>query len=148
MKNVFVCTVLMAALLLAGCANKELAACQNDNKALQGQLSKATAALEQKNADIAKMKSENIDMQNKAMESIAGMLKKEEERSKKLQASIAEKDGLLKAETKKAAASEQTVAQLKQQIETLKADLDNANKAIETLKSQPPAAAEVAAPAN
>ena len=148
MKNVFVCTVLMAALLLAGCANKELAACQNDNKALQGQLSKATAALEQKNADIAKMKSENIDMQNKAMESIAGMLKKEEERSKKLQASIAEKDGLLKAETKKAAASEQTVTQLKQQIETLKADLDNANKAIETLKSQPPAAAEVAAPAN
>jgi len=47
MKNVFVCTVLMAALLLAGCANKELAACQNDNKALQGQLSKANAALEQ-----------------------------------------------------------------------------------------------------
>lgn len=147
MKHVGVGAILMAAMLLVGCANKELVTCQENNKALQQELSQATATLQQKDASIAKIKAENVDMQNKAMESIASMLKKEEDRSKKLQASIAEKDGLLKAETEKATVSEQTVKQMQQQIETLKAELDNANKAVETLKSQAPVAAEPAAPA-
>ena len=75
-------------------------------------------------------------MQNKAMESIMNMLKKEEERSKKLQASIAQKDEQLKAESDKTAASEQKTNQLQKQIETLKADLAKANQAVETLKAQ------------
>ncbi len=143
MKKAGVGIVLLTALFLVGCQNKELVKCRQDNQTLQSQttalqqeLTQSKAAVQQKDAEIAKIKAENVDMQNKAMESIMNMLKKEEERSKKLQASIAQKDEQLKAESDKTAASEQKTNQLQKQIETLKADLAKANQAVETLKAQ------------
>lgn len=151
MKKTGVGVVLMAALFLVGCESKELVTCREDNQTLQAQaatlqqqLTQTKAAVQQKDADIAKIKAENVDMQNKAMESIMNMLKKEEDRSKKLQASIAQKDEQVKAEAQKTAASEQTIKDLQQQIDALKADLVKANQAVETLKAQAAPAAPAA----
>lgn len=116
MKKMAFFVVLAAVLVLAGCESKELVTCRQDNQKLQNDL---TAA----NATIEKQKSDNADIQNKAMESIMTMLKKEEEQRKKLQATVAEKDTQLKT--------------AQQQADALKAQLDAANKAVEQLKAAP-----------
>ena len=132
MKNVVVCVALTAALLLTGCANTELTAAQQNSQALQQQLNQANATIQEKDAEIAKIRSENVDMQTTAMESIATMLKKEEERSKKLQATIAAKD--------------EQIAQLQEKVEAMNTQLQQSENIIAMLrqKEADKAAAEAA----
>lgn len=133
MKNVVVCVALTAALLLTGCANTELTAAQQNSQALQQQLNQANVTIQEKDAEIAKIRSENVDMQTTAMESIATMLKKEEERSKKLQATIAAKD--------------EQIAQLQEKVEAMNTQLQQSENIIAMLrqKEADKAAAEAAA---
>ena len=112
--------------LLTGCESQELVTCRQDKEtllnkttALQQELDQAVAALQQKDAEIVKIKAQNIDMQNKAMESIMTMLKKEEDRSRTLQAVIAEKEAALKTTRQSADAASQKISDLETQIETL-----------------------------
>jgi septal ring factor EnvC (AmiA/AmiB activator) len=128
MKNAGVWVLVAAAIVLAGCENKALVTCRQDNQTLQAQtntlqqeLAQANAKVQQKDAEIAKIKEENVAMQNTAMESIMSMLKKEEERSKKLQTSIAEKDTAIKGEREKVTASSLRIGELEKQVETLRA---------------------------
>ena len=143
MKNVWVWTLAAAVILLAGCESQELVTCRQDNQllvqqteTLQQQLNQSNAENLRKDNDIERIKSENVEMQNKALEGIMTMLRKEEERRKSLQTAVDQKDEQLKAATDKSAASEQLAKRLQQQVETLKADLAKANQAIETLKTK------------
>ena len=127
MKNAGVWVLAAAVIVLAGCENKKLVTCRQDNQALMTQtktlqqdVAQANAKVQQKEAEIEKIKAENVAMQNTAMESIMSMLKKEEERSKKLQAAIADKDTAIKGEQEKVAASSRRISELEKQIETLK----------------------------
>jgi chromosome segregation ATPase len=122
MKTVVICVALTAALLLTGCANTELIAAQENSQALQQQLNQAKATIQQKDAEIATIKSENVQMQTTAMESITTMMNKEEERSKKLQASIAARD--------------EEITQLQKNIEAMKAQLQQSENIIAMLRQK------------
>ncbi len=157
MKHAVVLGIVAVMMLMAGCENQELVSCRQDNQLLEAQtaslrqeLAQARTTIQQKDDQIEKIKTENVEMQQKAMESIMSMLKKEEDRAKRLQTSLTEKEQALKAEQDKTAELERTTRQLQQQteklktdlaaaartIETLRADLNKANQTIETLKSQ------------
>ncbi|HDS84195.1 MAG TPA: hypothetical protein ENN97_03245 [Phycisphaerales bacterium] len=157
MKHAVVLGIVAAMMLITGCENPELKTCRQDNQLLEAQtaslrqeLAQARTTIQQKEDQIEKIKTENVEMQQKAMESIMSMLKKEEDRAKRLQTALTEKEQALKAEQDKTAELERTVSQSQQQteklktdlaaaartIETLRADLNKANQTIETLKSQ------------
>lgn len=147
MKNLWVWALAATVVLLAGCESQELVTCRQDNQllvqqteTLQQQLNQSNAEIQQKDSEIERIKSDNVEMQNKALEGIMTMLRKEEERRKNLQVTVDQKDQQLKAEINKVAASEQTVKQLQRQVETLRSDLTNANQTIETLKQAKAAA--------
>ena len=125
-----------AAVILTGCESKELVTCRQDNEILQSQaaaiqqeLEQTRMALQRKDAEVARIKADNADMQQKAMESIMTMLKKEEERTKTLQTSIALKDEQLKAEADKRVAAEQAAAQALEQVKAIHAELSRQNAA-------------------
>lgn len=129
MKKTFLSVMALAAMLwCAGCENQDLVRCRQDNQRLSGQLSDLQNQLTAANAALEKQKSENVDIQNKAMESITTMLKKEQAQREKLQSALDEKDALLKAE-------QQKLADALQQIDALKAENAKMKVELERLKA-------------
>jgi septal ring factor EnvC (AmiA/AmiB activator) len=135
--------IVSAVVMLAGCESKGLLTCREDNVTLQTKVDsmqkdvdKANTSLKQKDAEIAKIKADNVEMQNTAMESIMTMLKKEEDRSKKLQAAITEKDTELKGAQDKIAASSLRISELEKQVNTLQS-LVKEQSAVTTPAAQP-----------
>jgi septal ring factor EnvC (AmiA/AmiB activator) len=135
--------IVSAVVMLAGCESKGLLTCREDNVTLQTKVDsmqkdvdKANTSLKQKDAEIAKIKADNVEMQNTAMESIMTMLKKEEDRSKKLQAAITEKDTELKCAQDKIAASSLRISELEKKVNTLQS-LVKEQYAVTTPAAQP-----------
>lgn len=143
MRPMGVWVIVSAVVMLAGCESKGLLTCREDNVTLQTKVDsmqkdvdKANTSLKQKDAEIAKIKADNVEMQNTAMESIMTMLKKEEDRSKKLQAAITEKDTELKGAQDKIAASSLRISELEKQVNTLQS-LVKEQSAVTTPAAQP-----------
>ena len=88
MKTVSLLAVVAIAVCLIGCENAELVSCQQDKNLLQGQLDQATAATAKRDAQIEALKTENTEMQTKAMESITTMMTKQAEKDKQDQQKI------------------------------------------------------------
>lgn len=121
MKKLCAFTVLTAMLFLLGCNNSELVNCQQENQSLQSnislmqqELAAAKSAVEKKDKTIEDLRSENVQMQTKAMESIRTMMERQ-----------AAKDQEIKD---KLAAAQQQNSELQKQLEQLKAELNQARQ--------------------
>lgn len=110
--------------MLAGCENKDLLRCKEDNVRLTSQVSELQKQLADTQAALDKQKAENIDLQNKAMESITTMLKKEQAQRDKLQAALNESQAALNDCQQKHADTLNQLNALKAENEKLKADID------------------------
>lgn len=84
MKTVSLFSVLLIAVCLVGCENPELVTCQQEKDTLQVQLDQANTAISKKDSQIEALKTENTEMQTKAMESISVMMTKQAEKDKEL----------------------------------------------------------------
>lgn len=130
MRLMGVWSVVAVVVLLSGCENSKLVTCRQDNEILQAkitsmqtELDQANVALQRKDDQIAKIRTDNVDIQEKAMESIMSMLKKEEERRKQIQDAMSVKDTELKSAQEKNAASSLKISELEKHIEMLRASL-------------------------
>ena len=110
MKSLSLLAVLMCAVCLVGCEDPELVTCQQEKAALQDQLDQASSAIDDKDAEIEKMKEENTNLQTKAMESIQTMMTKQAERDNQIKQKIVE------------SARENKI--LKEKVASLKAQID------------------------
>ena len=91
MKTVSLFAVLAIAVCLIGCENAELVTCQQEKDALQGQLDQANTTITEKDTNIEVLKSENTEMQTKAMESITTIMTKQAAKDKELKQKLVEK---------------------------------------------------------
>lgn len=128
MKHTGLLGLTVALLLVVGCESPELVTCRQDRQmleqqteTLQKELNQARATIERKDAEIAKIRTENIEIQQQAMESIMTMLGREQERATRLQTALNEKEKALKAEQEKTAALQQLIdsAPASQDIESI-----------------------------
>ena len=113
MKTVSLFAVLAIAVCLIGCENAELVTCQQEKDLLQGQLDQANAAITNKDTNIEALKTENTEIQTKAMESITAMMTKQAEKDNLLKQKLVEKAKQVKdLEIKVASLEEQIIAQV------------------------------------
>ena len=113
MKTVSLFAVLAIAVCLIGCENAELVTCQQEKDLLQGQLDQANAAITNKDTNIEALKTENTEIQTKAMESITAMMTKQAEKDNLLKQKLVEKAKQVKdLEIKVASLEEQITAQV------------------------------------
>ncbi|MHC5088763.1 MAG: hypothetical protein ACYSOP_02150 [Planctomycetota bacterium] len=110
MKTLSLLVALMCTVCLIGCEDPELVTCQQENQALQSQLEQANTTVAEKDAQIEEMKSENIEIQTKAMESIQTVMAKQAEKDNKIKQKIVER------------ARENQI--LKEKVASLKAQID------------------------
>ncbi|MEN8128055.1 MAG: hypothetical protein ABFR90_09665 [Planctomycetota bacterium] len=128
MKTVSLLSVLMIAVCLVGCQDSELATCQQEREALQEQVT-------EKDNQISTLKAENVEIQTKAMESIATIMQKQAKRNDQLKDSIAEKIQQVKD-------LEEKVASLEIELENLKNLYENATATIGSLEKEKQALAK------
>jgi outer membrane murein-binding lipoprotein Lpp len=110
MKTVSLFAVLVVAVCLIGCENAELVTCQQEKDTLQSQVDQANAAVTAKETQIETLKTENTEMQTKAMEGISTIIKKQAEKEEQLSQKFIEKA--------------QEVQDLKVKIAALEAQID------------------------
>lgn len=123
-KTSWIVFVVSMGVMLAGCENKDLLRCKEDNVRLTSQVSDLQKQLADTQAALDKQKAENIDIQNKAMESITTMLKKEQAQRDKLQSALNESQAALTDCQQKHADTLKQLDALKAENEKLKAELD------------------------
>ena len=111
MKTVHLFAVLAIAVCLIGCENAELVTCQQEKDALQGQLDQANTAITEKDTNIEALKSENTEMQTKAMESITTIMTKQAAKDKELKQKLVEKSEQAQELEVKVAALEAQIAE-------------------------------------
>jgi len=111
MKTVSLFAVLAIAICLIGCENAELVTCQQDKEVLQGQLDRANTAITEKDNNIEALKTENTEIQTKAMESITTMMTKQAAKDKELKQKLVERTKQVKNLKVKVAALEAQIAE-------------------------------------
>ena len=104
MKTVSLLSVLVVAVCLIGCENAELVTCQQEKQVLQGQLEQANSSIADKEEKIEALKTENTEIQNKAMESIQTMMTKQARNDKQLKQKLTERAKEVQALKEKVAA--------------------------------------------
>jgi predicted RNase H-like nuclease (RuvC/YqgF family) len=110
MKKASILVVLIAAVCLVGCENKDLATCQQEKQTLQQQIDQAQAAIAEKDKKMETMKAENTEMQTKAMESIKTMMEKQAAQDNKLKQKLIERAQQIKDLEEKVASLEKQIA--------------------------------------
>ena len=128
MKYVLAVVVVGTLVALAGCENTQLLECQDLNAALQAQVETANAAVTEKEAQIEKLKAENVEMQNTAMESISTMMTKQAEKDKQVKDQLAKSQETVKMLQTKFNSLQVENENLKGLFESAKASLDAAMK--------------------
>ncbi len=113
MKTVSLFAVAAIAVCLIGCENAELVTCQQDKDLLQGQLDQANTAIAEKDANIEALKTENTEIQTKAMESITTIMTKQAAKDSQLKQDLTEKTVQVQELEVKVAALE---AQIKEHV--------------------------------
>jgi len=111
MKTVSLLAVVAIAVCLIGCENAELVSCQQDKDLLQGQLDQATAATAKRDAQIEALKTENTEMQTKAMESITTIMTKQAAKDNELKQKLVGKNEQVQELEVKVAALEAQIAE-------------------------------------
>lgn len=117
MKHLTAFVIVSVLLCMAGCENVQLAECQDQNAGLQVtiddlqvQLEQAKSSLEAKDKAIDKLKAENVEAQNTAMQSITTMMQKQAAADKKLKEKLVDKVQQVKVLTAKVAELEKQIA--------------------------------------
>jgi chromosome segregation ATPase len=154
MKKLFAVLMLSAVVLLAGCQNPELINCQEENQslqasvsALQQDLNAAKEALTKKDKTIENLRSENVDMQNKAMESIKTMMERQAVKDQELKDKLASAQQQAKQLTGDLARSTQELDRVKTELVQVKAERDRAVEAAKAAKAAAEAAEAAASSA-
>jgi len=91
MKTVSLLSLLVVAVCLIGCENAELVTCQQEKDVLQGQLDQANTAITEKETSIKALKTENTELQTKAMESITTMMQKQAKKDNQIKQKLTER---------------------------------------------------------
>ena len=110
MKTVSLLSVLVVAVCLIGCENAELITCQQEKDTLQGQIELANTVIAEKDTQIEALKTENIEIQNTAMESISTMMAKQAKKDKELKQKLVGSDQQVKDLEAKVATLEKQIA--------------------------------------
>lgn len=123
MKRLLAIVIIMGTLTLVGCENVQLMECQEQNAALQKQLSDAKAnmiaaqkTITQKDNKISALEEKNIEDQNTAMQSITTMMTKQAEKDKELKQKLADKTQQVRKLNKKVTDLEKQIAEFKSSI--------------------------------
>lgn len=152
MKKLYAAAVLSAIVLLAGCQNPELVNCQEENQslqasvsALQQDLNAAREAVAKKDKSIQDLRSENVDLQNKAMESIKTMMERQAAKDQELKDKLATTQQQLKQLTEQLAQTTQELDRSKTELQQVKAERDRAVEAAMAAEAAARSAAEAAA---
>jgi predicted nucleic acid-binding Zn-ribbon protein len=94
--------LLIVALCVSGCGHRKLADCQKQNQKLQADVTRIQQQLQDETAkhkaDVDKVSAESKEMQTQAMQSMATMLKKDQDLQEKLKARIAELETQVKTQ--------------------------------------------------
>jgi outer membrane murein-binding lipoprotein Lpp len=146
MKKLYAVAVLSAVVLLAGCQNPELVNCQQENQSLQASVSvlqqdlnAAKEALAKKDKVVENLRSENIDLQNKAMEGIKTMMERQAAKDQELKDKLAATQQQLKQLTEQLAKTTQELDRAKTELEQVKAERDSALEAAKAAAAEQPA---------
>ncbi|HOK96032.1 MAG TPA: hypothetical protein PK052_04755 [Anaerohalosphaeraceae bacterium] len=130
MKKTSIIAVLAAVLWLAGCENKELTTCQQDNQTLQEQvhtlqqqLQQAQAAAAEKDQKIEALKAENTKVQTQAMESIKTMMEKQAAHDAEVKKNLDAKTQEAKDLQQKLQASQAVMEDLQKQLKAAQEQL-------------------------
>ena len=110
-KTVSLFAVLAIAVCLIGCENAELVSCQQEKDLLQGQLDQANTAITEKDTNIEALKTENTEIQTKAMESITTIVTKQAAKNKELKQKLVERTEQVENLEIKVAALEAQIAE-------------------------------------
>ncbi|OQY05433.1 MAG: hypothetical protein B6I25_05645 [Planctomycetales bacterium 4572_13] len=111
MKIVSLFVVLAITVCLVGCENAELVNCQQEKDLLQGQLDQVNTAITEKDTTIEALKTENTEIQTKAMESITTIMTKQAAKDSQLKQDLAEKAAQVQELEVKVAALEAQIAE-------------------------------------
>ena len=111
MKTVSLFAVLAIAVFLIGCENPELVSCQQEKDLMQGQLDQANTIITEKDTNIEALKTENTEMQTKAMESITTIMTKQAARDNELKQKLVERAKQIQDLEAKVAALETQIAE-------------------------------------
>lgn len=129
MKKAFSILAFFGLLFAVGCENPELMNCQQENQTLQSnvllmqqELAATKAAVDKKDKTIEDLRSENVLMQTKAMESIRTMMEKQAAQDQELK--------------EKLTAAQQQNKDLQQQLEKTKAEISQAQQQVQELQQQ------------
>ena len=136
MKIAGLLSMLMVALGLVGCENSELITCQQQKQVLETrtddlkkQLDQAKSAITERDKQIEALQTENVEIQNKAMESITTMMQKQAAADEKVKKQLADtKEELTEVKSK--------LSEQKTEHENLKVLYENALQSLDSLQKE------------
>src|SRR5210317_1965536 len=116
MKIVSLFSMIVVAVCLVGCGNPELDTCQQENSSLQGQLDQSQAAITERDKQIEALQAKNVEIQNKAMESITTMMTKQAAADEKLKNELTEAQTQIKKLENQNRVQQERIDELQKQV--------------------------------